>query len=252
MLAEYNSEDGNIPSLIDVIEAENLPALHDALEWLGLATPTLLDKARPNKSMPPLPLVPDTPLSIFAYLLSHKLRYQATDKDMVILSHEIISTDYNLRSGPEKAHTSTLVAYGTNQMHMGFHGERPASAMARTVGFPAAIAALLIVQGKLDGLVGVRVPSEMEVCRPIMRELEEMGISFEEKTRNVGLRDNPVAGTVEGALASAVKGVPEEKRQKLESGQGDRAWILDLDADKGWKEEDFIEWPEKETKMSHR
>lgn len=247
MLVEYNSKDGSIPSLVDVIEAENLPALHDALEWLGLATP-LIDKDRPHKPMPLLPIVADTPLSIFAYLLSHKLRYQATDKDMVILSHEIISTGINLKFGPEKAHTSTLVAYGTDQMHVGFHGERPASAMARMVGFPAAIAAMMIVQGKLSGLVGVRMPSEMEICRPVLRELEEMGISFEEKTKYVGLRDNPVARTVEGALASAVKGVPDEKRRKLESGQGDQAWIMDLDAVKGWEEEEFVEWSEKETR----
>jgi saccharopine dehydrogenase-like NADP-dependent oxidoreductase len=39
-------------------------------------------------------------------------------------------------------------------MHAGFQGERPVSAMARTVGFPTAIAAVLFVQGKLDGLVG--------------------------------------------------------------------------------------------------
>lgn len=159
MLAEYVSEDGLIPSLPQVIKAENLQALQDALDWLGLATPTLFhgtgyDLAQSPKPMPPLPVAPATPLSIFAHLLSHKLRYQSTDKDMVVLSHEIISTDLDYRSGPEQVHTSTLVTYGTDKMHTGFQGERPASAMARTVGFPAAIAAMLIVQGKLDGLVG--------------------------------------------------------------------------------------------------
>jgi hypothetical protein len=146
---------------------------------------------------------------------------------------------------------------------MGFHGERPASAMARTVGFPAAIAARLVVQGKLDGLVGVRRPAEMEIYRPVLRELEDMGISFEEKTKHLGMglglrKDRGEtagreclgigAGTVESARALAVPGVPEEKIKRLESGQGDHAWILDLDSDKGWKEEEFVEWSEREAK----
>lgn len=260
-MAEYNCKDGLVPPLPKVIPAENLQSLNDALEWLGLTSPSLIyenesrNGAQHPKPMPPLPLAADTPLSIFAYLLSHKLRYQPTDKDMVILSHEIISTDYERRFRSEKVHTSTLVAYGTDQMHTGFHGERPASAMARTVGFPAAIAATLVLQGKLDGLVGVRRPSEMEICRPVLRELEDMGIEFEEKTRDSGLvkrgrteGGDEVIRTVEGSLALAVPGVPEEKRKRLESGEGDSAWSLDLDSDEKWEEEEFVEWPEKETK----
>ena len=262
MSAQYGSEDGFIPALPEVIPAEDLQALHDSLEWLGLTSPKLLydvgdhDKGRvqaqDRKTMPPLPSAPATPLSIFAYLLSHKLRYRSTDKDMVILSHEIISVDRGYRKGPEKVHTSTLVAYGTDRMHTGFHGERPASAMARTVGLPAAITAMLIVNGKLDGLVGVRRPVEMEICRPVLRELEEMGIAFEETTRHLGVgkefAGNNKVGTVEWALASSVSGVPEEKRRRLEGGQWDPAWNLDLDSDKGWEEEEFVEWPEKASK----
>lgn len=257
MSAQYGSEDGFIPALPEVIPAEDLEALHDALDWLGVTSRKLVynvgidnGAVQDRNVMPPLPSAPATPLSIFAYLLSHKLRYRPTDKDMVILSHEIISVDRGYWGGPEKVHTSTLVSYGTDRMHTGFHGERPASAMARTVGFPAAIAAMLIVEGKLNGLVGVRRPVEMEICRPILRELEEMGIAFEETTRHlrvgkgfVGIRNK--VGTVEGALALSVSGVPEEKRRRLESGRWDPAWNLDLDSDKSWEEEEFVEWTEK-------
>jgi len=91
----------------------------------------------------------------------------------------------------------------------------------------------------------------MEICRPVLKELEEMGIKFEETTRGLDLRQargeeivgrEGGTGTVESAIALAVAVVPEEKRKRLESGQGDPAWILDLDSDKEWREEEFVEW----------
>jgi len=96
----------------------------------------------------------------------------------------------------------------------------------------------------------VRKPAEMEICRPILRELEGMGLAFEETTRQLGVGKEFVGkvGTVEGALALSVSGVPEEKRRKLESGRWDPAWNLDLDSDKGWEEEEFVEWTEKASK----
>lgn len=251
MLVEYESEDGYIPSLPEVIPVAQLQSLHDALEWLGLATSTP-DYSPFKNQMPPLPRDPETPLSIFAYLLSEKLRYAPNDKDMVVLSHEIITDDFYLNKGfdgrrREQAHTSTLIAYGTDKMNVGFQGERPASAMARTVGFPAAIAAMLIAEGKIQ-LTGVRQPAEREIYQPVLKELEEMGIVMEENSRRVVRDRSELPNTIEGALGLAV--ASEEKKRKWKMGAVEDAWNLDLDYDQGWKEEESVEWA-KEARNAH-
>jgi saccharopine dehydrogenase-like NADP-dependent oxidoreductase len=53
------------------------------------------------------------------------------------------------------------------------------SAMARTVGLPAAIGARLILEGKVE-LTGVRTPVSSEIYEPVLLELEAMGIRFRE------------------------------------------------------------------------
>lgn len=249
MLAEYNPVDGLIPSLAEVIPKANLQSLHDALAWLGVSTPELDLQA--NQIMPPLPNRPETPLNIFAYLLSEKLRYGPGDKDMVVLSHEIVTDESDRhQSGPrrEEVHTSTLVTYRTDEMNVGFKGERPASAMARTVGLPAAIAAMLIAEGKII-LTGVRRPVEREIYKPVLEELAQMGIVMEERSRKL-IKDRTQSLdtlTVEGAILMSAG--PEEKKQRWLAGQTDDSWILDLDSFKGWEEEEFVEWG-KEPKKS--
>jgi len=49
---------------------------------------------------------------------------------------------------------------------------------------PAAVAAKMILQGKID-LVGVQVPVVSEIYEPVLAELKQMGISFNEKTKQV-------------------------------------------------------------------
>jgi hypothetical protein len=52
--------------------------------------------------------------------------------------------------------------------------------MARTVSLPAAIATKLIVEGKID-LTGVHIPVLPEFYEPVLKELEEMKITFVER-----------------------------------------------------------------------
>ena len=56
--------------------------------------------------------------------------------------------------------------------------------MARTVSLPAAIAARLIMEGKLD-TPGVQIPVYPEIYTPVMTELEELGIRFREERHHV-------------------------------------------------------------------
>ena len=52
--------------------------------------------------------------------------------------------------------------------------------MAKTVGLPIAIACLLILNKKIN-LKGVQTPINKEIYDPILNELENFGICFNEK-----------------------------------------------------------------------
>ena len=52
--------------------------------------------------------------------------------------------------------------------------------MAKTVGLPVAIAAKLILNGKIK-LKGVKIPTVKDIYIPILKELEENGINFVEE-----------------------------------------------------------------------
>jgi saccharopine dehydrogenase (NADP+, L-glutamate forming) len=52
--------------------------------------------------------------------------------------------------------------------------------MAQTVGLPLAIAAKLILNGKL-GLKGLHIPVNKEVYGPVLDELKQHGIQFKEE-----------------------------------------------------------------------
>lgn len=64
-----------------------------------------------------------------------------------------------------------MVHIGEDQTH---------TAMAKTVGLPVAIAALAILNKKITS-PGVQIPITREVYEPILKELEEHGITFNEK-----------------------------------------------------------------------
>ena len=54
------------------------------------------------------------------------------------------------------------------------------TAMSKTVGIPVAIAAKLILQGKIS-LTGVHIPIHRQIYEPVMKELENYGIRFTEE-----------------------------------------------------------------------
>ena len=90
------------------------------------------------------------------------------ERDMIVMHHEFIA-EY-----PSKKEyiTSTLLDYGIP------NGD---SAIARTVTLPAAIAVKMILHGEIY-ITGVHIPVISEIYNPILNELEEMEIKFEEKT----------------------------------------------------------------------
>lgn len=131
------------------------------LEWLGL-----LDNE-------PLPKDKKSPLQILNYKMLQNLKFESGERDMVVLHHEFIA-EYPKRN--EKEHiTSTLVEYGVPNEDF---------AVSRTVALPAAIAAKMLLEEKI-AVRGVNIPVIPEIYKPILEELERIGIIFKEKTESV-------------------------------------------------------------------
>ncbi|TBU54781.1 Saccharopine dehydrogenase-domain-containing protein [Dichomitus squalens] len=173
-------------ALQDVIPPKQQDSVLDALHWLSII-PQSTSEHVPSKnfdlSLPPLPSKPTAPIDLFATLLAHKLRYAPNERDLVVLSHEIVARPKGSRvsltapSADEEVHTSSLVTYGT----------RDASAMSRTVGLPVAFAALQILDGGVSAR-GVQGPTSKEVYGNVLRRLEEVGLGMRETVRKVTAR----------------------------------------------------------------
>jgi saccharopine dehydrogenase-like NADP-dependent oxidoreductase len=133
---------------------ENHPVL-DRMAWLGLF------------SQLPVPDEARCPLDALAALFQDKLQYEEGERDMIVLEHRFGVVDSD---GGERTISSRLVV----------HGEAgDDSAMARTVGLPAALACGLILDGEID-LTGVRIPVHESIYRPLLAGLAERGIEVVE------------------------------------------------------------------------
>ena len=111
-----------------------------------------------------------SPAQLLEKLLVDKWVLSPEDKDMLVMHHEFV---YELEGKKEKV-VSSMVNIGENQVY---------TSMSNTVGLPVAICGKMILSGKLT-LKGVQIPVMQEVYVPILKELEEFGIIFEEeKTR---------------------------------------------------------------------
>ena len=74
--------------------------------------------------------------------------------------------------GDKKKTTATLLVKGDDSVH---------TAMAKTVGYPLAIATKLILNGTLN-CKGLLIPVNQEIYAPVLKELEENGVRFHEET----------------------------------------------------------------------
>jgi len=108
-----------------------------------------------------------TPAQILQKILIDSWTLKPTDKDMIVMYHKF---GYEL-NGEKHQIDSTMVTLGQDQTY---------TAMAKTVGLPVAIATLAILN-KTITTPGVQIPITKEVYTPILKELEEYGITFKEK-----------------------------------------------------------------------
>jgi saccharopine dehydrogenase (NAD+, L-glutamate forming) len=138
----------------------NLKIDQDDLMWGKLLE---LDIFNPDKK---IGIKDATPAKALQRILEDKWTLQKKDKDMIVMYHKF---GYEL-NGEQKQIDSNMVIKGDDQTY---------TAMAKCVGLPVAIAAIKILNEEIT-TPGVQIPIAKEVYEPILKELEEYGISFNE------------------------------------------------------------------------
>lgn len=113
-----------------------------------------------------LPMSEGSAADILQYVLEHKLALKFGEKDMVVMLHEL---EYLL---DDKLHRieSSLITIGSDEQR---------TAMAKTVGLPLGIAAVLILEGKLHEK-GLHIPIKATIYEPVLAELANESIAFTE------------------------------------------------------------------------
>ncbi len=137
----------------------NLDAKDDfveKLDWLGLFDNNQISIKSGTNS------------NLLVDLMLKKMAYEPHEKDMIIVHNEMV-VEFPDR---KEKRISSMVVEGIP------FGD---SAMARAVSLPPAIAAKLILEGKITRK-GVCIPSTKEMYQPILEEMENLGFAFKKET----------------------------------------------------------------------
>ncbi len=145
-------EDKIMEQFADIIDED----VFEKLKWLDIFEPI------------PIPLENATPAQILQYILERKWMLEEGDKDMIAMQHRF---EFTTKEGDKKKIVSSLVVRGETNDN---------TAMAITVGTPLAIAVKMVATNKLN-ISGIHVPVIPEMYNPILNELEELGIKFNEE-----------------------------------------------------------------------
>jgi saccharopine dehydrogenase (NADP+, L-glutamate forming) len=125
------------------------------LQWLGIL------------SNEPVAIPRATPAAALQHLLQRKWKLEEGELDMIVMQHQI---SYTLK-GKSHQIKSSLVVKGEDETY---------TAMSKTVGLPMAICAKLILKGAIRQY-GVHMPTMADIYKPVLDELDQMGISFFEE-----------------------------------------------------------------------
>lgn len=104
--------------------------------------------------------------SILQWLLEGKWKLADTDKDLVVMLHEI---EYNIGDRQYKL-DSSMVLKGEDSIN---------TAMATTVGLPLAMSVCAYLKGEIQ-MTGLHIPIDARIYQPILKSLADEGIVFEE------------------------------------------------------------------------
>lgn len=127
----------------------------DKLRWLGIFSDEKI-KTRHG-----------SPASALQSLIEEKWKLGEDDKDMIVMIHRFTYVQENQR----RQLISSLVCIGDDPVHTG---------MSKTVGLPIGIAARQILKGTWK-LTGVHLPVSADIYEPVLNELKDYGIIFQEK-----------------------------------------------------------------------
>lgn len=153
VLKQFSKSDNMVDFLNRQVDAADRTLVQELFDYLGLLSNEII----PGKLN----------TSILQFLLETRLRLNRSDKDMIVMLHEI---GYELGS-EQRSLKSYMVVKGDDET---------STAMAKTVGLPLAIAAELILTGQLF-FTGLHIPVKKEVYEPVLMKLKENGIAFKEE-----------------------------------------------------------------------
>lgn len=108
-----------------------------------------------------------SPADFLQHILEAKWVFNDDDVDMVVMQHQL---DFEVE-GKMHRMVSSMVDRGRDHDH---------TAISRTVGLPAAMCAKHILRGEITE-TGVRIPNFPAIFIPVLKELEEYEIRFEEE-----------------------------------------------------------------------
>ena len=153
--ATANDLENKVARYLNVFE--NADIIH-RLKWLGL-----LDDR-------PINIREGSPLDVLLDRMLEKMTYKSGERDMIIIHIEATA---EFPSGKKTRRTATMKVEGDALEN---------SAMSRAVALPAAIAAKLILTGKITG-IGCKMPPTLpQLYKPVLEELELHGYAFKRKT----------------------------------------------------------------------
>ena len=145
-------------------------------QWSSPIRPLVDDPIRPQLeylglfSEEQVPSTARTSADVLQHLLETRLAMRPGDKDMIVMLHEIAYTTA-ASPGTTRKIASSLVVHGEDHLR---------TAMAKTVGLPLGIAAVLILEEKIK-LTGLHIPISPGIYNPVMEELALQDIRFVEE-----------------------------------------------------------------------
>ena len=133
--------------------------LMEKITWLGLFENTVVG------------LKNATPAQVLQHILEKKWSMKPDDKDMIVMWHKVGF----IKNAQKFVTESSMIVEGDDQDN---------TAMAKTVGLPLAIATRMILEEKITER-GVLLPLSRDIYKPVLSELANNGIVFNEKTYRV-------------------------------------------------------------------
>lgn len=139
--------------LLDRLESEKIVK---TIEDLGLLSEEPISKK-------------GTPIDTLSHHLNQRLMYGKGERDMILMRHEVT---IRWPDGRRELKGINLVEYGDPQGY---------TAMAKTVGYPCAIATKMVLDGEIQRS-GMVLPFTQDIYKPMLTRLKSEGITASEKS----------------------------------------------------------------------